>query len=119
MLANYNFVYMGDTWIAKSDNCDVINYTGEFVFNDALVQAKKYNPQFVLHGGDAAFAGNRPSLLRFKNEKVKKAFPSTRFYVSPGNHDALFTTANGKRRISFNNFKQIINPLNFVTWLFR
>jgi 3',5'-cyclic-AMP phosphodiesterase len=114
-VANYNFVYMGDTWIAKSPTSSVLNYTGEFVFNDALVKAMQQKPRFILHGGDAVFTGDKPSLRYFRNEKVGKVVPtSTPFYVSPGNHDALFTTVNGHTRISFANFKQIIGPLNFT-----
>lgn len=113
-MASYDFVYMGDTWIAKSNTSSLINYTGEFVFNEVLVQAKKRNPRFVLHGGDAVFAGDRPSLIYFKQQKVKKVFSSTKFFVAPGNHDALYQTVNGKTRISFASFKQIIGPLDFT-----
>lgn len=115
MVANYNFIYMGDTWIAKSNTSSVLNFTGEFVFNDALVKAMQQTPRFILHGGDAVFTGDKPSLRYFLNQKVRKVVPAaTPFYVSPGNHDALFTTVNGHTRISFTNFKQIIGSLNFT-----
>lgn len=113
-VASYDFIYMGDTWIAKNSS-KVLNYTGEFVFNDALIQAVKRKPRFILHGGDAVFSGDKSSLNYFKQQKVNRIVPpATRFYVSPGNHDALFSSEMGKTRISFANFRQIIGPLNFT-----
>ncbi|MCX8131310.1 MAG: metallophosphoesterase [Clostridia bacterium] len=106
---DYNIVYLGDSWVEKI-NVPHYSYTSNEIFAAALNEAKKFNPLFIMHGGDIVFTGSRELLENFivvKNELV----PDIPLFVTIGNHE-LEPTPSGPW--SPENFLSIIGPLHFL-----
>jgi Icc protein len=101
---NYNLVYMGDSWVGNN------GYTSNEIFKDAMEEAKKYNPLFILHGGDLVFNGEKENFNFFINTKNDVA-PDLPLFVAIGNHDMVKQNT-GDTAVA--NFKDIVGPLHFT-----
>jgi hypothetical protein len=100
---NFSFVFMGDSWVGEG-------YTSEQMFQAALTEAKKQNPLFILHGGDAIFRGATNPETKFPRflEWVNTYADGIPMFVVPGNHDS--ESLDGP---SYKNFEFFIGPRRF------
>ena len=79
---NYNIVFMSGSYVTDSGPENVI-------FERAYEASIKFNPVFILHGGDLVYKGNEENILYLKSKvellyKNKKQIP---IFVIPGDYD--------------------------------
>jgi hypothetical protein len=48
--SEFSFVYMGDSWAGDGE-------TSNAILTETFLEARKHNPLFIMHGGDAVFSG--------------------------------------------------------------
>ncbi|MCE5286876.1 MAG: metallophosphoesterase [Pelosinus sp.] len=103
---DYNIVFFGDSWVGDK------GYTSNDIFQSALEAARKYNPLFILHGGDIVHNGAKENFDFFINFKNKYE-PDLPLFVAVGNHEMELINPLDKSQ-SIENFEQMIGPVHFA-----
>lgn len=98
----YSIVFLSDTHVGYSkEEWNVTRRTFQKI--------KRYDPLFILHGGDVTPNGRRNDFLSFR-KLIKKYLPNIPVFAVPGNHDN-----DPKGTLSNYNFqfKDIVGPVNW------
>ncbi|MBI0581075.1 metallophosphoesterase [Neobacillus cucumis] len=100
----FNFIFLGDSWVGNDNRIAI--------FAAILRDTLKFNPLFILHGGDTVFAGGNESeyqqfLNLISNQDPHYPIPGIEkipMFVVPGNHETNGIGGN------LSNFHKYIGP---------